>query len=257
MGKIITLANQKGGTGKTTSVLCIGAQLESRGYKVLYVDLDKQCNTSKSLKADIDRQGSFEAITQRKPANELVQITGLNAYVISGSKALDNVDTLLNAERTAGREYRLKESLESVRKHFDYILLDSPPRLDNITINALSATDYLIIACNADVYSLDGVTDLFQITDSVKAYTNKDLKIAGILLTRYNPRARINKDLKEALEETAQAHGTKVFNTAIRENVAVKEAQALRERLTDYAPRSKANEDYGALTEELLREIKQ
>lgn len=257
MGKIITIANQKGGVGKTTTALCLGAELESKGFKILYIDLDKQCNTSKVLKADVEKGGSFELITKKANAKELIQITASNEYVISGSKDLDSIDNILNDPKNSiGKEYRLRDSLKDIKELFDYIVIDTPPRLDSITINALTCTDYLIIVSNADTFSLEGIKDINGITESVKEYTNKDLKVGGILITRYNNRANLSQAYKDALEQLAKDNNTKIYKTTIRENIAIRESQALKERITTYAPKSNANEDYLSFANEVIEDLK-
>ena len=255
MAKIITIANQKGGVGKTTTALCLGAELKAKGYKVLYIDLDKQGNTSNVLKADVTKKGSYSVLAERLKASEVIQVTNNNDYVISASASLDKIDNLLNqTENQIGKEYRLKESLEDVKNDFDFIILDTAPHLDIITINALTSTDYLIIVSNADVFSLEGIKDLQSIIKSIKAYTNPNLEIGGILINKFNPRAILNRQLKESLEDLAQAYNTKVYKTYIRDNIAVKESQTLKEPITEYAPKSNAHLDYLAFTEEVLKD---
>lgn len=253
MAKIITIANQKGGVGKTTTALCLGAVLESKGYKVLYIDLDKQSNTSKVLRADTTKEGTYSLLAKTRTAKELIQVTANNQYVISANETLDQLDTML--ANKVGKEFRLKESLEEIKEYFDFIILDTAPHLDVITINALTCTDYLTIVCNADIFSLDGVKDLQSIINSIKEYTNPNLKVGGILINRFSPRAVLNRDLKTALEQLASEYDTKVYKTFIRECIAVKESQALKQRITDYAPKSNAVEDYKAVADEILKEI--
>ena len=256
MAKIITIANQKGGVGKTTTALCLGAELKAKGFKVLYIDLDKQGNTSNVLKANTSKKGSYSLLSEKLNAKEVIQVTSSNDYVISASPSLDKIDNLLNqTENQIGKEYRLKESLEDVKSDFDFIILDTAPHLDILTINALTSTDYLIIVSNADVFSLEGIKDLQSIIKSIKAYTNPELKVGGILINKFNPRATLNRQLKESLEDLAQAYNTKVYKTFIRENIAVKESQTTKEPITEYAPKSNAHIDFLAFTEEVLNDI--
>ena len=161
MAKIITIANQKGGVGKTTTALCLGAELQDKGFKVLYVDLDKQCNTSETLRADTDKKGSYDILATKEDAKNLIQITETGDNVISGSELLDVIETILsNPKNSIGKEYRLRDSLESIKNYFDFIIIDTPPRLDSTTINALTTTDYLIVVSGADTYSVKGIRDL-------------------------------------------------------------------------------------------------
>lgn len=250
---IITIANQKGGVGKTTTALELGEALQEKGFKVLFIDADKQCNLTATLKAQPTNSGTYSILANKEPAKDVIQeIEGHS--VIAASKALANIDMLL-ADAT-GREYRLKESLEGIRGMFDFIIIDTPPSLSSTTVNALTATDYLIITNNADIYSLTGTADLYSVVQTVKKYTNKALTIGGILLTRYNGRSTISKDIKDMLEDTAKQYGTKVYSTVIRECVAIRESQTLKENLLEYAPKSNAAADYRALAEEIIADNK-
>lgn len=257
MAKIITIANQKGGVGKTTTALCLGAELQDKGFKVLYVDLDKQCNTSETLRADTDKKGSYDILATKEDAKNLIQITETGDNVISGSELLDVIETILsNPKNSIGKEYRLRDSLESIKNYFDFIIIDTPPRLDSTTINALTTTDYLIVVSGADTYSVKGIRDLYTIVSNVKAFTNANLKIGGFLITRFNPRGNINQAYKEQLEKIAKEYNTKVYKTFIRENIAIKESQALGQHITTYAPKSNANEDYLSFANEVIEDLK-
>lgn len=255
--KVITIANQKGGVGKTTTALCLGAQLEHRGYKVLYIDLDKQANTSKVVNANSNLNGSYELLAEKLKASEVIQITPSNENVISASAKLSTIESLLNDTiNQVGKEYRLKESLKDINGNYDYVIIDTAPSLDTLTINALTCTDYLIIVSNADTFSLDGIKNLNKIIDNIQSYTNPSLKIGGILITRFNPNLNLNKAYKETLEELAEKLKTKVYKTYIRENVSIRESQTLGQKITEYAPSSNGNIDYEKFSEEVLKDIK-
>ena len=254
---VITLANQKGGTGKTTTALCLGAELEAKGYKVLYVDLDAQQNTSKTLKADTTLKGSYELLADRESAADLIQITEDGRHVISGSEKLANTDTVLNdVKNQIGKEYRLKDGLKDVRSRYDFVIIDTAPTLDTTVINALTVTDYLVICALADEYSLDGIRALFSIADVIKQYTNQGLKIGGVLLTKYSDRARIKRAYKDTIKEIAETYNTKLYQTCIRENVSIMESQAFKQPITEYEPNSNGNKDYLAFAEEVLKDVK-
>lgn len=256
--KVITIANQKGGVGKTTTALCLGAQLENKGYKVLYIDLDKQANTSKVLNADTNLKGSYELLANKLKASDVIQITPSNENVISANAKLSTIENLLNeAINQVGKEYRLKESLKDVKGNYDYVIIDTAPSLDLLTINALTCTDYLIIVSNADTFSLDGIKNLNSIIEMIKNYTNPSLKIGGVLITRFNPNLNLNKAYKETLEDLATALNTKVYKTYIRENVSIRESQTLQQRITEYAPGSNGNKDYKLFSEEVLKDLKE
>ena len=153
-----------------------------------------------------------------------------------------------------GKEYKLKEALEQVGGGYDYIVIDTPPALGILTINALTACDSVIIPAQADIYSLQGIADLADTIKQIKKYCNPALTIEGILFTRYSSRSAFNKELAELAGELAAKLGTRVFTTTIREAVAVKKAQAVQQSVFEYEPRAKVTEDYRAFIEELLGE---
>ena len=254
--KVLTIAHQKGGISKTTTALSIGAELEEKGYKVLYIDLDKQNDTSRALRADREQEGVYEMLVDKKPARDLVQVTENGHNVISGNDKIAVIDIELNAPKNqVGKEYRMKESLESVKDSYDYVIIDTATDLNPATINALTCTDYLIIPTTADAFSTEGLITLLNITDVIRQYTNKELKTAGVLLTRYSDRTNINRAIREEIKEIAEQYNTKLFNTYVRENISIRESQVLKMPITKYAPKSNGNLDYLAVTDELLKEI--
>lgn len=238
--------NRKGGVGKTATAHALGAGLSLRGYKVLFIDLDSQCNLSFDLGAKTAPLTALEVLTGSAKAEEAIQHTP-GGDIIAGSPALAGADMTIEG---TGKEYRLKEALEPLQ--YDFIIIDTPPALGVLTINALTASDRAIIPAQAEVYSLQGIGLLYEAIQAVKKYTNKSLIVEGVLITRYNGRAILSKDMKSNLEEIAQSLNTKVFQTPIRECISIKEAQAMQSDIFSYAPRSNASADYKALVEEIL-----
>ena len=156
---------------------------------------------------------------------------------------------------SVGKDYRLRKALEAVSDRYDFAILDTPPALDTLTVNALTAASWVVIPAQADAYSLDGVTDLAATIQAIREYTNPDLKIAGILLMRYNPRTPISKIIREDAEAMAAELDTKVFRAWIREATVIKESQAVKQSLFAYAPSAKVAYDYRFFIEELLEDI--
>ena len=250
MKECIAISNQKGGVGKSTTVSALGAGLFLKGYKVLYVDLDAQGNLSYSMKASNKALSSLEVLTGTATAKEAIVQTP-QGDLIPASTALASADALITE---TGKEYRLKEALEPVRGEYDYIILDTPPALGILTVNALTACSSVIVPVQADIYSLQGIGQLAQTIATVKKYCNPALSIKGILATRYKGRAILTKDMTELLEDTASQLHTKLYKTRIRDTVAIPEAQASQQDIFTYSPRSNATADYTAFIEEVLEE---
>jgi len=246
--EIIAVINQKGGVGKTTTTLAIGAGFLLRGFKVLHIDLDPQCNLSHTLKAEKDKLSTMELIEGKAKAVDIIQKTW-QGNIIPASPALAGADALITA---VGKEYKLKEALNPIIENYDYILIDTPPALGVLTINALVACTGVIIPAQADTYSLQGISQLYDTISAVRQYCNNALEIKGILLTRYTSRAILSRDIAEVMEQTAKQINTKVFKTAIRETITVKEAQANQQDIFSYAPKNNGALDYTALVDELL-----
>lgn len=250
MSRIIAVINQKGGVGKSSTALALAAGLRLKKRKVLSVDLDAQGNLSYTLDSDPKRPSVYEVLNQAVAAAEAVQ-SGPQGDFLASSPALAGADTILTA---TGKEYRMREALAPIRDRYDYIVLDTPPALGILTINALTAADAAIVPAQADIYSLAGIGQLHQTIETVRQYCNPALTIMGIVLTRYNPRSVLSRDLTSLIQQTAEQLGTKVFKAPIREAVAVREAQAKRQSLFDYAPKSPVAGDYLALVREVLKD---
>ena len=246
--QIVSIVNRKGGVGKTATAQALGAGLARRGFRVLFVDLDSQANLSYALGADPNKLGIMDVLTGEATAAEAIQKTS-QGEIIAGTEALAAADTVIDG---TGKEYRLKEALEGLK--YDYIVIDTPAQLGTITINALTAASYAIIPVQAEIYSLQGIGRINDAVSAVKKYCNKDLYIKGILLTRYNGRAVLSRDMLSNLEAAAAQLNTKVYKTPIRECISVKEAQAIRQDVLSYAPKSNAAEDYTAFINEFLED---
>lgn len=250
MSRVITVTNQKGGAGKTTTAASLAAGLLLKGYRVLLVDLDGQCNLTYSAGAKRDGATSLGVLTGEVKIEDAIQHTA-SGDIVAASKSLSGADAFI---KDTGKEYRLKEALESVQGLYDYIIIDTPPTLGILTINALTACNGVIIPAQADIYSLQGVEQLAETIKPVKKYCNPSLKIEGILLTRYSPRSILSREVAELAGQLAAKLGTRVFKTTIRENIAVKEAQISQQTIFSYAPRANATADYTSFVEEFLRE---
>lgn len=251
----IAVIAQKGGVGKTSTAQAVGAGLAKYyAARVLYVDTDAQGNLSRSMEADNTGTAGADALeimTGRATAEAAIQHTA-HGDIIASSPALSGADREPSLSKV-GREYRLRKALEAVSGAYDYCIIDTPPALSIITVNALTACDKVIIPAQADDYSLEALDRLRETIETVKTYCNPSLQVDGILLTRYNGRAVISREIAEMMESEAIAQKSRIYSTKIRECTAVKEAQAMREDIFSYAPRSNAAKDYRALLEEIVK----
>lgn len=245
---VYAVINQKGGVGKSTTAAALWAGLSSRGYKTLAIELDSQGNLSYTAGASSEGKTALSLLTGEAKAEETIQHTR-NGDIIAASKALVGADAFIT---DTGKEYRIKEALEPISGLYDYVVIDTPPALGILTVNALTACDKVIIPAQADIYSLQGIEQLIETIKPVKKYCNPNLKIEGILLTRHNSRLVLTKDITSYVQQLASRLETKVFAAPIRECVAVKEAQLNRKSIFEYAPKENAALDYAALIDELL-----
>lgn len=244
------IINQKGGVGKSTTALAIGAGLMLKGYSVLHIDLDAQGNLSYTLGANTQGYNSMGVLQRPETIKQEIQHTD-SGDVIASSPALAGADAIITEK---GKEYKLKEALELIDGLYDYCLIDTPPALGILTVNALTACSGVIIPSQADIYSLQGIGQLNNSIQTVKRYCNPHLYIMGIVLTRYSQRSVISREVTELLEQTAEQLNTKLFNSKIRECTALKEAQAVKKSIFSYAPKSNATADYTELVNEIIGE---
>jgi chromosome partitioning protein len=246
---IFAITNQKGGVGKSTTTHALGAGLFYKKFRVLFVDLDPQGNLSYAMKADtINNLSSYNLLTSQAQITEILQRTSIGD-IIPASPLLSRADIELD---TVGKEYKLKEALDSIRNNYDFILIDTPPALSILTVNALVAADDIIIPAQADIFSLQGIGQLYNTIETVKKYCNPSLKIKGILLTRHNNRTILSRDLTDTMSQTAAQLKSKIFKAVIRENISLKEAQANQQDIFAYEPNSNAAYDYNKFINELL-----
>lgn len=248
MSHIIAITNQKGGVGKSTTAHALGAGLAIKGYSVLFVDLDPQGNLTYTMQANTAEATAYELLTKRAAVADVIQHTA-HGDIIPAGAALSGADMELTA---TGKEYRLREALAPLRGGYDFIVIDTPPALGTLTVNALTAADRLIIPAQADIFSLQGIGQLTATIQAVQTYCNRSLKLDGVLLTRHSGRAVLTRDMADLIKDTAEQLGTAVYSTVIREGIAIKEAQANRQSIYAYAPKSKAAADYMAFVNEYL-----
>lgn len=245
--KTLAVTNQKGGVGKSSASLAIAHSLAARGLKVLVCDLDPQGNTSATLRADGLKPSVLDVLQGDTSITEAIRAAGSVHILPADKAAITAMDSL---DVTA-----LKAALEEVAGFYDFCVIDTPPALDKMQLNALAAAQSIVIPVQADTYSLMGLEDLIGTLATVKASLNPSLKVAGIFFNVYNPRAILSRELKEDFEEIAARLDTRLFDAAIRRGQAITDASALRKPLREYAPKAGITQDYEALTSELLERL--
>lgn len=245
MSRIISVANNKGGVGKTTTVINLGAGLQRQGEKVLIIDLDPQANMSQSLRITNQDGNLYRAIRGEIPLEPVEILPGLDA--IPSTLDLSGAEIELATE--PGREYILKELIEPLRSHYSYILIDTPPSLGLLTINAMTASQEVIIPLQAEYLATQGLTRLMEIVEKIQKRLNKELRIGGVFITQYDSRKILNREVAEFIKTYFEQD---LLRTRVRDNIALAEAPAQGLDIFRYSPRSNGAQDYQALTREIL-----
>jgi len=249
--KVIAFSNQKGGTGKTTTVLNLAGVLADKGKKTLVIDLDPQGSLTTGFGVDIFDLGKniYNVVIGQEPLDKVVMSLSPNLDIAPTDINLSAAE--LELYMKPRREDRLKNALEPMREAYEYILIDCPPSLGMLTINALSAADGVVIPMACDFYSLVGVRLLLQSITSTKAELNPALDIVGILPTRFDQRTNHSKEVLQELRDKLSNHVT-IFETVIHETVKLKEASSNQKTITDFSPEHRAADDYRNFAEEFL-----
>ncbi len=250
MSNIIAITNQKGGVGKTTTSAALLTGLHERGKRVLGIDLDPQGNFGFSLGLDIENAHTiYEALKGQASFDEVIISTEFGDIVPSNI-LLSGAELEFNRP---GREFLLKNALSRVENRYDYIIIDTPPALNILTVNAYVAANSLVIPMVPEILSLLGVSQIKETIDTVRHFYNSNLNVLGILLTKFNYRINLAREVQEMAEQIAEQLECHVFETTVRSSVVVAEAPAHGESVLQYAPQSKPALDYNNFIDEVLK----
>jgi len=251
MARIVALANQKGGVGKTTTAINLGSSLATCERKVLIVDLDPQANATSGLGLSKDgREGSiYDVLIEHLPIHQIIRESELPGLFVARSST-DLVAAELDLADEEGREFRLAESLDMARADFDYILIDSPPSLGLLTVNGLTAADSILVPIQCEYFALEGVSQLLNTIDRVRASLNPSLEIEGIVLTMTDERVNLSRQVSQ---EIRRYFAGKVYDTVIPRNVRLAEAPSFGKPVLLYDIRSRGSEAYVKLAQEFIR----
>jgi chromosome partitioning protein len=251
MGKIIAIANQKGGVGKTTTSVNLAASLGVLEKKVLLIDADPQANASSGLGIDVDNVtiGTYQVLEHsNSPAEAILSCTAPNVSVIAAH--IDLVAIEIELVDKENREYMLKQALASIKDDYDYILIDCAPSLGLLTLNALTAADSVVIPIQCEYYALEGLGKLLNTIKSVQKIHNPQLDIEGLLLTMFDSRLRLSN---QVVEEVQKHFNDMVFKTIIQRTVKLSEAPSYGESIINYDATSKGATNYLHLAQEIIK----
>ena len=252
MTKIIALTNQKGGVGKTTSAVNIAASLAVSEIKTLLIDMDPQANTTTGIAEIIEKRAEntiYEILVDEIPIKDTITKTTFN-YLDAILSTNDLVGAEIELVSVIARELELKKALVNVKRIYDYIIIDCPPSLGLLTLNSLTAANALIIPIQAEYYALEGLGQLLNTIRLVQQHLNKNLKIAGVLVTMFDGRLNLSK---QVLSEVKGYFGDKLYNTVIHRNVRLGEAPSFGKPALLYDANSVGSQDYMTLVEEIIK----
>ena len=252
--KVISVSNIKGGVGKSSTAATLGAGLADKGYKVLLIDSDPQTNLTMCFlpeQAD-DAPSLYHVYAEGKNIDEVKVGLRKGLNLVIGDFALCNADMQF---LKAGRLKLLEKALKNQKEKYDFVIIDTPPNLGVLSLNAFIASDYIIVPMAVDSFSLKGVRLLKQALDDVTDEIGRVISVAGILLTKYNGRTNVSKLLERSLHSAAELLDTKVFDSRIRQAVVVQESQLAKEDLFSYAPKALVTDDYMRFVDEFLERV--
>lgn len=250
MGKVISVANQKGGVGKTTTTINLSTFLAKKGKKVLLIDADPQGNATSGVGAKKDVElSTYDVLVGETQIRDIIEKSVIKNLIICPSN-INLAGAEVELVSMMSREQRLKEKIGNIKEKFDYILIDCPPSLGLITLNAFTASDSVLIPVQCEYYALEGLGQLLNTVNLVKKHLNKNLQIEGALLTMYDIRTNLSN---QVVKEVKKYFDNKVYKTVIPRNVRLSEAPSYGMPITEYDPRSKGARSYEKFAKEFLK----